>query len=221
MGSVLSLGLEDRWRRFLVSKVNAIPGSWVLDAASGTGLVARELAGRTKVRVASLDSSESMLASGLEANRSAGLAERIAPVLGRAERLPFGDGTFGSVTFTYLLRYVEDPEATVAELARVLRAGGVFASLEFSVPRDPLVRAGWWAYTRVVMPILGRAASPAWYRTARFLGPNISSFCARSPLPVQIRWWQEAGIRHVRTAAMLFGTAIVTWGVKGGDADDD
>ena len=136
MGAVLSLGQDPRWRRFLVSRVNAIPGSWVLDVASGTGLVARELA-RKNLRVVGLDQSSSMVGRGLAAVRDAGLEDRVRFVLGQAQALPFPDETFDAVTFTYLLRYVDDPAATLRELARVLRPGGVMASLEFHSPQDP------------------------------------------------------------------------------------
>jgi demethylmenaquinone methyltransferase/2-methoxy-6-polyprenyl-1,4-benzoquinol methylase len=215
MGALLSLGQDERWRRFLVSKTNAVPGSWTLDAAAGTQLVTRELAARKNVRVVALDQSEPMLRAGREPNRLAGLDDRVHPVLGRAERLPFEDGAFDAVTFTYLLRYVEDAPATVRELARVLRAGGSIAMLEFHVPDALVARAGWTIHTRLVMPVLGTAASPAWARTAAFLGPNVSKFVAAHPLEEWVRWFQRAGIQHVRTRAFLFGSAIVLWGVKG------
>lgn len=213
MGSVLSLGQESGWRRFLVSRVTAIPGSWVLDVATGTGLVARELA-RKNVRVVGVDQSPSMLRRGVRWVRGAGIEDRIRFVLARAEALPFPDEAFDALTFTYLLRYVDDPASTVRELARVLRPGAVMASLEFHVPQDPWLHAGWMGYTRGVMPFVGGAVSTAWYRTGRFLGPSISDFYRRYPLPVQVRWWQEAGIRRVRTKRMTMGAAVVTWGIK-------
>ncbi|HEX6231299.1 MAG TPA: class I SAM-dependent methyltransferase, partial [Actinomycetota bacterium] len=202
-----------RWRRFLVSRVNAIPGSWVLDVATGTGLVARELASRN-LRVVGLDQSAAMIRRGATEVRRAGLEERIRLVMGQGQALPFADGAFDSVTFTYLLRYVDDPSATLAELARVLRPGGVMASLEFHEPRDPWLHAGWLAYTRSVLPAAGWLRSPAWFRTGRFLGSSISDFYRRYPLPVQVRMWQEAGIRRIRTKLMTMGAAIVTWGIK-------
>src|SRR4029450_8002600 len=64
MGVVLSFGQDPRWRRFLVSKVNAIPGAWVLDVATGTGLVARELRRRRNVRLVGLDQDQPMLRRG-------------------------------------------------------------------------------------------------------------------------------------------------------------
>jgi demethylmenaquinone methyltransferase/2-methoxy-6-polyprenyl-1,4-benzoquinol methylase len=215
MGALLSFGQDGRWRRFLVSKTNAVPGSWTLDVAAGTQLVSRELAARKNGRVVALDQSEPMLRAGREPNRLAGLDDRIHPVLGQAERLPFQDEAFDAVTFTYLLRYVEDPAATVRELARVLRPGGSIAMLEFHVPVAPLARAGWWIYTRLLMPILGTAASPAWARTAVFLGPNVSRFVAVHPLEEWVRWFQHADVEHVRSRSFLFGSAVVLWGVKG------
>ena len=189
MGAVMSFGQDGRWRRFMVSKVNAAPGSLVLDVAAGTGLVSRELAG---------------------------LDAQIAPVLGRAERLPFPDETFDALTFTYLFRYVDDPAAAMRELARVVRPGGTIATLEFHVPEQPLLRAGWYAYTRGALPVIGSLAGRAWRETGRFLGPSISRFDARAPLPEQVRWWQEAGVRHVRSRVMSLGAGVVVWGVKGG-----
>jgi len=216
MGAVLSFGQDARWRRTMVSKVNAVPGSLVLDVASGTGLVARELAARIRVNVVQLDPSEPMLRAGVAVTRGAGLGPQVRQVLGRAERLPFADETFDAVTFTYLLRYVDDPEATLRELTRVLRPGGTLACLEFSVPEDRLFHAGWWMYTRMAMPLVGMLVSPAWRHTGRFLGPSISGFYRRYPLPEQVRWWQAAGLRHVRTRVMSLGAGIVMWAVKGG-----
>ncbi len=213
MGAVLSFGQDPRWRRFLVSKVNAIPGAWVLDVATGTGLVARELA-RKNLRVLGLDQSAQMVTRGQAAVRDRGLEDRIRFTLGQAQSLPFADRIFDAVTFTYLLRYVDDPGATVAELVRVLRPGGVMASLEFHVPAEPWARAGWSAYTRGAMPYLGRAVSSEWYRTGRFLARSISEFVTRYPLPVQVRWWQEAGMRRVKTKLLSNGVAVGTWAVK-------
>jgi len=215
MAKLLSLGQDVRWRRFLASRVNAIPGSWVLDAATGTAKVAIEVAARRNVRVAALDQSVPMLLRGRRNVSAARLKDRVPLLVGRAERLPFPDEVFDSVTFTYLLRYVEDRPATVTELARVTRPGGVMAGLEFHVPEERFWYAAWLLHTRLLMPAIGWAVSPAWFRACRFLGPSISRFYRQHPLAEQVRWWQRAGLQRVRTRRMSLGGGIIIWGIKG------
>jgi demethylmenaquinone methyltransferase/2-methoxy-6-polyprenyl-1,4-benzoquinol methylase len=210
MGATLSFGQDPRWRRFLVSRVS--PGApLVLDVATGTALVARSLVheGRAR-RVVGLDPSEPMLREGV---RRAG-DEPIVFCLGRAERLPFADGTFDALTVTYLLRYVDDPAATLAELARVVRPGGAISSLEFSVPPNTMWRVCWWAYTRLALPVVGRLVSRDWYEVGRFLGPSIESFWRRYPLHTQLQMWRDAGIDPVRWRHMSLGGGIVVWGLR-------
>ncbi len=204
MGGVLSFGQDPRWRRFLVGRIDLPDGGAVLDVATGTGLVARALRDRG-LRVTGLDASEPMLRSG----PPAGLR-----VVGLAERLPFDDDVFDGLTFTYLLRYVDDPAATLAELARVVRPGGPIAELEFHVPTAGWAHAAWCAYTSWVMPVVGSIVSSAWSHTGRFLGPSIEDFWRAHPLEEQLGWWSSAGIGDVSTKTMSNGAAIVTWGTK-------
>jgi len=209
MGAILSFGEDPRWRRFLVSRLGR-PTS-VLDVATGTGLVARELvrSGAAR-RVVALDPSEPMLREGR--HRTGGLPVEFA--LGRAEELPFADAAFDALTVTYLLRYVDDPGATLAELARVIRPGGIAASLEFGVPPNPFWRMCWRVYTRAVMPAIGRLASRDWYEVGRFLGPSIESFWRRWPLETQLQLWRAAGFEQVRWRRMSLGGGIVIWGIR-------
>src|SRR4029434_2563724 len=92
-----------------------------------------------------------------------------------AEALPFADATFDHLTFTYLLRYVEEPGAVLAELARVVRPGGTVAMLEFAVPRG-VWRPLWELYVRVGLPVAGRVISPGWAEVGTFLGPSIRGY---------------------------------------------
>src|SRR5512145_1094480 len=168
VGAALSLGQDPRWRRFLVSRVPR-DGGHVLDVATGTGLVASELL-RRGFRVTGLDQSPEMLAV---ARRR--FADRVTLVESSAEALPFPDGSFDHLTFTYLLRYVDDPGATLAELARVVRPGGAVASLEFGVP-GPLARPLWEAYVRGALPLAGAALRSGWREVGGFLGGSIRTF---------------------------------------------
>jgi demethylmenaquinone methyltransferase / 2-methoxy-6-polyprenyl-1,4-benzoquinol methylase len=210
--SLLSFGQDPRWRRFLVSRTQAGPGDRVLDVATGTAAVAIELARRHDCSVVGLDQSPEMLTEGRARVERAGLAGRIELVEGRAEELPFEDGSFDALTFTYLLRYVEDPGATLTELARVVRLGGTIASLEFGVPPGPLPRAAWDLYVRAGLPLAGRLVSPGWHEVGRFLGPSIRGFYERIPLPALLDLWSEAGIEDVRSRRLSLGGGLVIWG---------
>jgi demethylmenaquinone methyltransferase/2-methoxy-6-polyprenyl-1,4-benzoquinol methylase len=214
MGAVLSFGQDPRWRRELVAHTSAGPGDVVLDVATGTGLVARELVRRHGCRVVGLDQSEQMLAvARARLARDPRAASRVELVRGEAERLPFGDGEFAALTFTYLLRYVDDPAGTLRELARVVRPGGTIAALEFGLPDWPL-RAPWILYTRAGLPLLGRLVSREWYDVGRFLGPSIAGHYREHPLPSLLGLWREAGIEAVGMRRMSFGAGVVTWGVR-------
>jgi len=214
LAEILSYGQNGRWRRFMVSRVRTAAGERVLDVATGTAAVASDLARRTGSAVTGLDQSEEMLREGARRVLDGGLDGSVALVLGRAERLPFDDDTFDAVTFTYLLRYVDDPASTLRELARVLRPGGTLANLEFCLPSNRVWRLGWTAHTRFVLPTAGRAVSPAWEEVGRFLRPSIRDFYARLPLPDQLALWRAAGIGDARAREMSLGSGVVIWGRK-------
>lgn len=217
MGAVLSFGQDPRWRRALVRAVDPRPGQRVLDVATGTGMVAAELVRRAPCQVVGLDQSEAMLAAArARLARAPELARRVTFVTGEAERLPFDDGEFDALTFTYLLRYVDDPAATMRELARVVRPGGRIGMLEFGVPQRPALRALWRVHTRVGLPALGRLVSVPWYEVGRFLGPSIEEFHRREPdLPAR---WRSAGITDIGVSHPSFGAGLVMWGVRDGVA---
>lgn len=215
VGAALSFGQDPRWRKAMVEAVRAEPGERVLDVATGTGLVAQALVRRWRCQVVGVDQSPQMLerARGRIANDS-GLAGRVALVHGEAEDLPFADAEFDHLTFTYLLRYVEDPAATVRELARVVKPGGRMASLEFGVPASRSLRALWSAYTRFGLPALGRLVSAEWAYTGRFLAKSIPGFYGRHPVERVVEMWQAAGIADVTVRHMSFGAGVVMWGTR-------
>jgi demethylmenaquinone methyltransferase/2-methoxy-6-polyprenyl-1,4-benzoquinol methylase len=207
---LLSFGQDPRWRRFLVSRIPPT-ATRVVDVASGTAAVAIELVravpGRTVVGV---DQSPEMLAAGRARVRRAGVADRIELREGRAQSLPFADGEFDALTFTYLLRYVDNPVATMRELARVVRPGGVVAMVEFGLPRG-IWRPLWELYVRVGLPLAGAVVSPDWREVGSFLGPSIRSF--HETWSVEDTW-REAGIADIRVRRMSLGGGVVVWGTS-------
>jgi demethylmenaquinone methyltransferase / 2-methoxy-6-polyprenyl-1,4-benzoquinol methylase len=210
---LLSFGQDPRWRRFLVSRVPS-DALQVLDVACGTAAVSIELTRAVPARsVIGIDQSADMLAAGRARVASAGLAGRIELREGRAESLPFDDATFDALTFTYLLRYVDDPRATMAELARVVRPGGVIAMLEFAVPRG-IWRPLWELYVRAGLPTAGAVVGTGWREVGRFLGGSIRDFYARIPEAALLELWRDAGIREIHARRLSLGGGIVVWGTR-------
>jgi demethylmenaquinone methyltransferase/2-methoxy-6-polyprenyl-1,4-benzoquinol methylase len=212
---LLSFGQDERWRSFLVSRIEAAPSDKILDVACGTAAVALELVRRFGCSVVGVDQSSAMLAEGRRHVARAGQGARVDLREARAEALPFGDGSFDGVTFTYLLRYVDDPAATLRELARVVRPGGRIAALEFFVPERRAVNALWTAYVGAGLPLLGRTISPGWQEIGRFLGPSIQAFWRRYPLRDVLALWRAAGIKKVEARPLSLGGGIVIWGERG------
>jgi demethylmenaquinone methyltransferase/2-methoxy-6-polyprenyl-1,4-benzoquinol methylase len=205
VGAALSLGQDPLWRRFLVSRLP--PGGHVLDVATGTGLVAAELR-RRGFTVTGLDQSGEMLERARQR-----FGDSVELVEGSAEELPFPDATFDHLTFTYLLRYVDDPAATLVELARVVRSGGTIGSLEFGVPSGP-ARPLWDVYVGAVLPLAGRVLANGWSEVGGFLGGSIRDFWSRHPLERQLEWWEAAGLRDVQARRLSVGAAVVMWGIR-------
>jgi demethylmenaquinone methyltransferase/2-methoxy-6-polyprenyl-1,4-benzoquinol methylase len=206
VGAALSFGQDPRWRRFLVERLPR-DGGHVLDVATGTGLVAAELL-RRGYEVTGVDQSAEMLARARER-----FGPRIELVEASAADLPFPDDAFDHLTVTYLLRYVEDPGATLRELTRVVRSGGVVASLEFGVP-DGLARPAWELYVRAGLPLAGRALRHGWSEVGDFLGGSIRSFWETYPLERQLELWRAAGITEIDVRRLSLGGGVVLWGRK-------
>ena len=207
-----------RWRRFLVSRISAQPGDTVIDVCTGTGGVAMATSQATGATVIGIDLSLQMLERAQDKLFSSKTRHQnrnnIALALGRAESLPLPDSSVDVVCFTYLLRYVDDPAATIRELARVLRPGGQMVSLEFAVPDNIAVRALWNFYTGWIMPPVALCLSPGWRYVGAFLGPSISNFYKTYPIERISEMWEQGGIADVQFKKLSLGGGVVTWGTK-------
>jgi demethylmenaquinone methyltransferase/2-methoxy-6-polyprenyl-1,4-benzoquinol methylase len=208
---LLSFGQDPRWRSFLVSRIPA-DARRVLDVATGTAAVAIELARTDAARtVIGVDQSPEMLAAGRERIEHERLSDRIELREARAETLPFTDAEFDALSFTYLLRYVDDVPGTLQELARVVRPGGTVAMLEFGLPCG-VWRPLWELYVRIGLPAAGAVVSTGWGDVGRFLGPSIRDFWRQWPEPALLEAWRAAELTDVQARRLSLGGGIVVWG---------
>lgn len=215
---LLSFGQDRRWHDLMVEQVAPAasrPGAVVADVATGTAAVAIALARRYPCRVVGIDQSPEMLSGGARRVEAAGLRERIDLLEGQAERLPLAPGSVDALTHTYLLRYVDDPAATVTALAAAIRPGGIMASLEFGVPQGVALPA-WRLWTRLGLPLFGAPGGAAWIRTGRFLGPSIERFWREHPLDEVLGWWAAAGMEGIRARRLSLGGGVIVCGTRAG-----
>ena len=212
--TILSFAQDPRWRRFLVEHVPVGSDATVLDVATGTGAIARELVHRYGCRVVGVDQSPQMLEGARERIGRAGISDRIELRLGSAEELDLAEGSFDALTAGYLLRYVDDPLRTAGNLLRLIRPGAPFALLDFSVPPNIAARGLWHLYTGVGLPVLGRLVSPGWAEVGRYLRPSITAFDAAYPPPALRELLLEAGAANVNTRRLSLGGGLVAWGVR-------
>lgn len=197
---VLSLGQDGRWRRLMLGGLGLSSDALVLDVAAGTGSISRAVEAKG-ARVVALDLSPEMLSQ-----HSGRLRVRAV-----ADHLPFRDETFDGVTFGYLLRYVDDPVATMREIARVVGPGGRVGMVEFGRPRG-VARFLWRLFTRIGLPVAGVFVGSGWYRVGRFLGPSIEKF--DEDHPDLANRWEEAGLVDVTVRRPSLGGGLVMWARK-------
>ena len=211
---LLSFFQANAWRKFLVSRLSASPGDTLLDICTGTAGVALDMVEATGTTVVGVDLSAEMLRFAQNNVKHEEKTEQVSLVLGRAETLGFSDNSFDAVCFTYLLRYVDKPKATLEEIIRVLKPHGQLISLEFGVPGNPVIRQFWKAYTRLALPLAGWMTSPSWHYVGNFLGPSITEFYKSHPLPDIKQMWVDLGIANVQVKELTMGGGVVMWGTK-------
>jgi demethylmenaquinone methyltransferase/2-methoxy-6-polyprenyl-1,4-benzoquinol methylase len=205
LNRILSLGVDQRWRREAVRALDLPPGARVLDVATGTADLAAEIA-RTipEVTVVGVDPSARMLSVGAAKVERAGLAHRVALTTGDAEHLPFDSASFDAAAMAFGIRNVPDRARALREIARVVRPGGRIAILELCEPGQ-----GAWGslsrlYVHEIVPRVGAFLSGA--TEYRYLQASI----ARFPSPAEFgELMRASGILNVTVRAFTFGACAL------------
>ncbi len=209
MNDLLSFGMHRAWKAYTVAVANVKAGDKVLDIAGGTGDLARAFATRVGPQgtVVLTDINEAMLGVGRDRLLDEGLA---LPTLScDAEQLPFADGCFDLVSVAFGLRNMTHKERALAEMARVLRAGGKLLVLEFSRIAEPLRKPYDW-YSFKVMPLIGKlvTSDPESYR---YLAESIRMHPDQATLKAMMK---GAGFGHVDVHNLAAGAVALHVGIK-------
>jgi demethylmenaquinone methyltransferase/2-methoxy-6-polyprenyl-1,4-benzoquinol methylase len=203
LNRLISLGIDQRWRRKTVAALELSGEGRVLDLATGTGdlalMIARKEPATTLV---GLDPSEKMLAVGQRKVNEASLQSRIELVVGDAQALPFEADSFDGTCIAFGIRNVPDRAAALAEMARVTRRSGRIAILELSEPRKGLMGPLARFHVHTVVPWVGSILSGA--KEYRYLQRSIAAFPPADAFASQM---EEAGLRVLRVEPLTFGVA--------------
>lgn len=205
LNRVLSLGVDQGWRRRTVEALGLAPGCRVLDLATGTADLAIQIARREPTAIViGLDPSTKMLARGRAKIAAAALADRIALVDGDAERLPFADASFDAIAMAFGIRNVSDRPRALIEMARVIRPNGRIALLELSEPRSGVIGPLARFHIHHVVPRLGALLSGA--REYRYLQRSIAAFPPPDEFSAVMR---ASGLEVTEVASLTFGVAAL------------
>ncbi|CAA7601017.1 methylene-fatty-acyl-phospholipid synthase/demethylmenaquinone methyltransferase [Acididesulfobacillus acetoxydans] len=216
MNSVMTLGLDKRWRRKVVRCVGAAENKHILDVCCGTGQLSLALAERVgpRGRVTGLDFSENMLAKAREALQHRPWPERVHFQRGDALALPFPDNSFDGATVGWGLRNLPDLEQGIREMTRVVKPGAKIVSLDMAKPTLPVFKQVYWFYFERVVPLLGSLFTGK--RSAyRYLHDSAVQFPAQREL-AQI--FARCGLIDTRCHNLAGGAVAIVEGTKAAGA---
>lgn len=206
MNRAMTFGIDRFWRRKAVKMVAATTPRRILDVATGTGDLAIQLCRSIDgVTVTGIDLSEEMLRVGEEKVKKAGLAHLITMRKADCLALPFPDNSFDAVTVAYGVRNFEHLDKGYAEMARVLRPGGMLCVIELAVPQGKLVRPLYNIYTRTAIPAIGQLIS-ADRRAYSYLPESIAAMPRGAEM---LGLMKKAGLANPRLKALTFGTCAI------------
>tara|TARA_Y100001963_G_C6712622_1_gene415043 strand:- start:250 stop:978 length:729 start_codon:yes stop_codon:yes gene_type:complete len=205
LNRVISFGIDIKWRKKVVEIVKKQQPKTILDIATGTGDLAINLAETSAEKIVGLDISPGMLEVGKEKVKAKQLDNRVEMIIGDSENMPFEDNTFDAITVAFGVRNFETLENGLKDILRVLKPGGTFVILETSVPTKFPFRQGYKAYSKFILPSIGRLFSKD--KTAyKYLSESASVFPYGEALNNILR---NIGFINVEDKPQTFGVATI------------
>lgn len=211
MNSLMSLGMDKRWRKKTVEIADIKPGMNILDVCCGTGKLLIEI---SKVIGSSgsatgIDFSERMLET---AKKNIGLPEasNITLIQGDAADIPFDDAVFDGCTVGWGLRNVPDTRQVIREMMRVVKPKSMIVSIDMGKPELPIFKQIYWFYFEKLIPFFGKlfAGAPKEYS---YLYNSAKKFSSQSELR---DIFSECGLKNCGYKNLFGGVVAIVYGEK-------
>lgn len=200
--TIFSLGLHKRWNQQLVKAVG--PTKLLLDLCAGTGEIAfRFLHHYPQTKALLLDFCPEMLA--VAKQKGASFNHRFKTIQGDAQAIALSDESVDGVTIAYGIRNVKEPKRCFQEVSRVLRPKGRFGLLELTRPHFPLLQKIHSHYTKMLLPLLGKAAAKN-IHAYRYLADSIQNFVTPRELEQSL---SQCGFKTIKRRSLMGGTATL------------
>ncbi len=212
MNSLMSMGMDKRWRRFTVKRVGAKPGMHMLDVCCGTGQLSMELskAVGSEGKVTGIDFSKNMIEIAKTSLRQSANPGQIQFVQGDAMKLPFPDQSYDGATVGWGLRNLPDLRQGIREMVRVVKPGAKVVSLDMGKPSLPVFKQVYWLYFKRIVPLMGKI----WAKKAsayQYLFDSAREFPPQAEL-AQI--FTECGLIDAHFDNLAGGVVAVVTGTK-------
>lgn len=206
---VTSMGIDIWWRKVAIGGMK--PVTSMLDVAIGTADVAMMAIKKKKAQhVTGIDLSQEMMNIGAIKVERAGMKGQIDFMLGSALEMPYDDCQFEAVTCAYGIRNFSDLDKGLSEMYRVMKPGGQLVILEFSYPKNPIIRWGYNLYFSHIMPLLGKIISNDGAAYTYFL-KSVKSFIWGEEM---IEHLKAAGFKSANFRTMTFGITTLYTATK-------
>jgi demethylmenaquinone methyltransferase/2-methoxy-6-polyprenyl-1,4-benzoquinol methylase len=206
----LSFGVDKYWRRRLVKEIKRCNPQNILDIATGTGDMAIALTKTKAKQIIGIDISKKMLEKGQQKIKKKHLENRIKLQYSDGESLEFDDNFFDAVTVAFGVRNFENIDNGLKEIYRTLKQNGMAAILEFSMPKNFIVRKFYCLYFFYILPFFGKLFSKNKYAYS-YLPQSVKTFPKREEFLQRL---QAAGFNQVRRISLTFGIAEIYIGYK-------
>lgn len=209
LNHLLSLNIDKWWRRKTIKQLN--PCQQVLDVAIGTADLTLEMLRQQKAEhITGLDLSKEMMRIGLQKVQKKGLAEKVTFQQGSAQDMPYEENTFDAVTCAYGVRNFANLDEGLSEMHRVMKPGGQLLILEFSYPKNALVRFVYDLYFTHIMPFIGRLFSKD-KAAYNYLNRSVKGFIWGEAMTARM---EKAGFKQASFHTLTFGITTLYTATK-------